>query len=65
MAWLSLTLALMLLLSASRMLLASQSFIGPGRMDATNPRTVRAFGWFFFVLGVLPLGAAVTKLVEG
>ena len=65
MEWLRLLLAVLLLLSAGQMLLRPQRFVGAGRLNATDPRTVRAFGGIALVLGVSLLGVTVTSLVEG
>ena len=62
---LRLILAVFLLVSAGRMLLRSRSLVGTGRLDATDPRTVRIFGWVILVLGISLLGVTVTSLVEG
>ena len=65
MDWLRLLLSFFLLASAGRMLLQPMGFVGKGRLDATEPRTVRMFGWFTLILGVALLGMAATSLVEG
>ena len=63
--WLRLLLSIFLLASAGRMLLRPYSFVGKGRLDATDPRTVRMFGWFTLILGVVLFGMTATSLVEG
>ena len=65
MDWLRLVLAAFLLVSAAQMLLRPRRFIGPGRFDATDPRTVRIFGWGALIAGLALLGVFVTALVEG
>jgi hypothetical protein len=65
MGWFSLLVPIFLLASAGRMLLWPQSFVGTGRLEATDPRTVRLFGWFFLLLGIAGLGMAATSLVKG
>jgi hypothetical protein len=65
MSWLYLVLALSVVASGSRMLLRPHSFVGPSRFDATEPRTVRLFGWFFVILGGGITCLAIAALVKG
>lgn len=54
--WLGLGLGLLILLSGLRMALRPATFIGTGPIPASEPNTVRAFGIFFIVLGLVHLG---------
>ena len=56
MDWLRLLVALSLLVSGGRMLLRPRTFVGGGRLDAADPRTVKIFGWVTVMLGVALLG---------
>lgn len=64
-AFAQLVFPLMLLLYGGRMLARPQSFVGTGRLDATDPRTVRKFGWFFLSFGVVGFGLALLHFAEG
>ncbi len=60
-----LLIGLSLVFSAARMILRPQSYVGSGVLDASDPRTVRTFGWFFLILGLVGLGLASMTFVEG
>ncbi|MFT3977916.1 MAG: hypothetical protein QM688_12515 [Sphingomonas bacterium] len=47
-----------------RRLLQPRAFIGVGLIPATDPRTVRAFGIFIFVIGLLDVGLGLTQLLS-
>jgi hypothetical protein len=64
MEWLRLFLALSILVNGARMLLRPRSFVGPGSLDATDPRTVKIFGWASIVIGLPLLGASITPLLS-
>jgi hypothetical protein len=65
MYWVGLFAAVGLLMNAGQMLLRPQKFVGTGRFDATEPRTVKAFGWGTLALGLALLGLSLISLVEG
>lgn len=52
---------LALMASGANMVLRPRTFLGQGISPATDPRTVRAFGIFFLVLGT---AAAVLTLIK-
>lgn len=56
---------LALTIEGVRMVLRPAAFLGTGTPPATNPRTVRIFGYVFAALGLMGFGGAVTHILEG
>ena len=54
--WVGLALGLLLVARGAMWIRKPQAFLGGGMIPATNPRTVRAFGVFVFIVGLLNAG---------
>ena len=63
--WLALPAAALFVLRSAHMMLSPQRYVGPGMLDARDPRTVRQFGAFGMALGPLILILTAIQLVQG
>jgi hypothetical protein len=56
---------LAVLIEGVRMTVRPVAFFGTGTPPATDPRTVRIFGYVFAATGLIGFGGPVTDLLEG
>lgn len=62
--WAGLGLSAVILWSGARMVFRPGSFAGIGLIPASDPRTVRAFGFLFLVIGVANAGLNFSYFVS-